>query len=229
MNDEKHSRDKLFKPERSNLDAWIRSAAGAIPWVGTAVGELLTYRWTQVREERLEEAFQEIARRIESLGEDKLDKTYVSSDAFMHILVICFEGLIREHDDRKRRFFVSLLVNSMTAEMKDKRSRADWFASVLGRMSYFHLLGFSLIVADVAQRARLLDDISSQQGDFRAVAACLKDLESAGFITDFPLAGDARTDKHIVLGIIQSVTLTTSGSEFVEWVSARPNASAARS
>ncbi len=65
-------------------DPVIRSLAGAIPFVGTAIGELLTYRLTKVKEERIAEAFNRISYLVTKLGEEKIDKAYVNSEEYQH-------------------------------------------------------------------------------------------------------------------------------------------------
>lgn len=209
---------KVYSRDPTSTDAWVRSLAGAVPWVGSAIGELLTRRWTRLREERLEQAFAEVSRQIGELGETKLDKEYVHSDGFLHILTICVESILREHDDRKRQFFVNLLINAMTKATLDQRSRAEWFASVLGRMSSFHLIGLSLVFATPEQRSHVMKELDGQHGDFRAIAACLKDLESAGFIRDLPAPRAGTPDRAAVLDIVQKARLTESGTEYVRWL-----------
>jgi len=210
---------KLYQSEKNRWDSLIRSFAGTVPYAGTAIGELLTYKWTSIREKRLEEAFSQIACLIQEMGESKIDKQYLNSEGFQHLLIVCLEQIIREHREKKRECFVNLLVNAMKKEKDVAKDQAEWFADVLSRMSFFHILAFKLIKANQKERELIFNSLIKTQADRQALISCAKDLESAGFITNFPSVMFAINIYDIVDVVFQKLTLTKAGEAFINWIS----------
>lgn len=203
----------LYKP-RESWDSLIRSLAGAVPSVGTALGELLTVRWAKAREDRIAESFSYIADAIERLGEEKLDKDYVLSEEFQHTLFIAFDNIVREHRKKKRICFQNIVINAMTKKMTASRSQAEWFVDTLGRMSYFHLIGLGLLMKDAA--SGFLEEIKSEK-EMQAVIGCLRDLQSAGFVNKVEII-DA-SSAMIIQHNMKNAALTSNGEDFISWIS----------
>lgn len=202
----------LYHNENSELDSVIRGFAGAIPFIGTGIGEALTYNLKKKREERLKEAFDNMSKMLIKLGEEKIDKEYVESEEFQHLLVTSLELVMKTIDSEKRKSFSKLLVNSISIDKTDEERRhAEWFAETLGRMSYFHLLAFKIICSSEKDRAKLIADM--KEVDKTALLSCVSDLESAGFLS-FPFSTPRPLDMHM----FKNTTLTTSGKDFVNWV-----------
>lgn len=214
----KNSETHIALKTDKGLDALIRSATGAVPFIGTALGELLTIRWTMARNRRLQDVFDRLGQLIAELGESKLDKKYIESEDFQQLLIICLDAISRERRDAKRQAFVNILANAMTARAESDRTRGEWYAGVLSRQSYYHLVALRAIVSTPEQRQQLIDSFDDS-GDLRALIGCTKDLTGAGFIFDYVDADPSVPERTALEQIWNRAQLTSNGEEYVSWMS----------
>src|SRR5205085_3481924 len=111
------------------------------------------------------------------------------------------------------------LANAMVRRLFSERTRAEWYAGVLSRQSYFHLIVLQGIGTDDIQWESILSHFTDR-GDRQALLGCAKDLTGAGFITDFNLPGEEADEMIILRHIFRTAQLTANGAEYVRWLSA---------
>ena len=199
----------LYQGDNPGMAAIIRGLSGTVPYIGPMIGEALTINYTKVREERLREAFDNISEMLMKLGEDKIDKDYVRTEDFQHLLIMTLESALKSKHSEKRKSFARILTNALSADMDDeKRRRAEWFAETLGRMSYYHILAFNILMSK--ERDELIAGLS--ETDKNAVFSCLSDLKSAGFVIYKGHLADKPDASYF-----NSAELTEPGREFVRW------------
>ena len=213
---------EIYESPRDEPDRILRALAGAVPWVGSAIGEALTVKYAEARERRLKEAFDTLGDVVRGLGNVKLDKAYIASEEFQQLLIACIENIQRESREEKRRAFVNIIANAMIRRLFSERTRAEWYAGVLGRQSYFHLLVLQEVDGTDIEREAILSHFTDR-GDRQALLGCAKDLTGAGFITEFDLPHAEVNELETLRQLFRTVQLTANGAEYVKWLS-RPQA-----
>jgi len=96
----------------------LRTAIALIPYAGSAINEIMG-GLAQLRvQERLNDVFDALKDRLDSLGEEKVDRAYFHSEEFQSVLYLLLERLHTTHDKEKLRMFGNALGNSGVIEFK---------------------------------------------------------------------------------------------------------------
>ena len=221
MSPKKSKQVKLYEETKGVESSILRSLAGLIPYIGTAIGELLTSSWTKIREKRLEEAFSRIASKINKIEKEKIDQQYVKSEEFQHLLITCLNQISNEYNKEKRHYFINVLVNSLKVDKNaEERALAEWFTGILQRVSDYHFIIFKLLSYSPSRRQKAFREMIKDKIARQAIFSCIRDLEGAGFITNVMYKENTLGRKVIDWS---SIRLSPTGEKLVEWISDNPN------
>ena len=95
-----------------------RTGISFIPYAGSAINEIAN-GLAQLRvQERLNDVFDAMKERLDTVAEDKIDKEYFHSEEFQTLLYLLLERLHTTHDKKKLRLFGIALGNSGLIEFK---------------------------------------------------------------------------------------------------------------
>jgi hypothetical protein len=95
-----------------------RTGISLIPYAGSAINEIAN-GLAQLRvQERLNDVFDAMKERLDTVAEDKVDKEYFHSEEFQTLLYLLLERLHTTHDKKKLRMFGNALGNAGLIEFK---------------------------------------------------------------------------------------------------------------
>jgi hypothetical protein len=126
----------------------VKGAIGAIPYVGTLINEVAFEARSRLKQQRLEAFFAEVAREVEHISEEKIDRAYLQSEEFSDLFEDVALKVAQTRDDRKRAYFRTVLLNGI----KGKRAPdfSTMFLALLHEITHDELevlRGYALDVA----------------------------------------------------------------------------------
>jgi hypothetical protein len=77
----------------------LKGVIGAVPYVGTALNEIIFDARSRLKEDRLNSFFAEVAEEVERLSEESIDHDYLKSEEFSDLI----EGRLRSSRSRPRQ------------------------------------------------------------------------------------------------------------------------------
>ena len=123
--------------ETSVREIVLRTAISLIPYAGSAINEIANGLAQRRVQERLDDLFDGMKERLESVAEDKVDKEYFHSEEFQTLLYLLLERLHTTHDKMKLRIFGIALGNSGLIEFRT--ADREHFVRVLRDLSLSEL------------------------------------------------------------------------------------------
>lgn len=88
----------------------VKSVVGVVPWIGQALNEALFDCRGRIKQERLNAFFSDVAVRVEQLGEEKIDKQYITTDEFSDFIEQIAKRVADNRNQKKRSIYSSLLI-----------------------------------------------------------------------------------------------------------------------
>lgn len=179
--------------ESTALRATLQAISGLIPAFGSVFSALdiyLTGRYAGIREQRVVDLLNSIKDTVSNLSEDKLDKSYLSSDEFLETFLLGVEVAERSANQEKRQMVADYLVGK--AVNKNSKSDADLYENQvledLKALSSFHLRVLKTLLdsgmVNMATPPRDLHDM-----DEPLYQKAMSDLSRLGFIEFVPGSG----------------------------------------
>lgn len=104
-------------------------ALSSIPLIGT----LLTSAWTAYNNSRLQDVIDNISKQLLQLGEEKLDKEYITSEEFIDLFNLALKIRIQHRSTQKAKFIYGLIVETSS------KARSFAFSASL-KESFLHCL-----------------------------------------------------------------------------------------
>jgi hypothetical protein len=210
---------------------------GAVFLPGAAVTAgvqiLLNDHVSKIRQRRMEEARGRISEQVQQVDEEKVDKSFVESDAFFDWLADAFDKIRRTDDQAKRdalrnTFVNGLLVGQSTSPFKDIILRR------LGEMSPHHVHALR-VWGQVARPLQPADNLNStsltarqstspfaRREEYRAALPTLTDAEFEALISDLMTMGILASwypeGTFGAMAPMDRVGLTELGDEFVRYM-----------
>ena len=92
----------------------LKGAIGAIPYAGGLLNEVLFEARSRLKQQWLEKFVGEVAEAMSTLKEEKLDRSFLTSEAFSDLAEDILIRVARNKSDTKRAHFRSILVKGMT-------------------------------------------------------------------------------------------------------------------
>ncbi len=104
-------------------------AISTIPVIGT----LLTSTWTAYNNSRFQDMVDNLSKQLLQLGEEKLDKEYISSEEFIDLFNLALKTRIQHRSTQKAKFIYGLIIESVS------KARSFAFSTSL-KESFLHCL-----------------------------------------------------------------------------------------
>lgn len=123
----------------------VKSSIGAIPWIGQVLNEALFECRARIQQERLNKFFTEVAADVSRLGEDKLDKEYLSTEEFSDYIESISRRVAENQNDGKRKQYRNVLMSAICGKRPPDLSSV--FLSILNEITDMELSLFSKIYA----------------------------------------------------------------------------------
>ena len=111
----------------------LKGVISAIPYAGGLINELLFDARSRLKQDRLNAFFFEVAADVRKLGEEKLDKPYLTSERFSDLIEDICNRVAREGSETKRRHFRKVLLDAMQG--KAPPTFEGVFIHILGEMT----------------------------------------------------------------------------------------------
>jgi hypothetical protein len=103
----------------------LRSAVQGVPFIGSSIMEILNGLAQCRAQERLNDMFDQVKKRLDSVGDEKIDREFFKSEEFQTLLFLLLERLHTTHDSDKLKMFGNALANSGNVDFKDD-AREDY-------------------------------------------------------------------------------------------------------
>jgi hypothetical protein len=103
----------------------LRSAVQGVPFIGSSIMEIFNGLAQRRAQERLNDMFDEVKKRLDSVGDEKIDREFFKSEEFQTLLFLLLERLHTTHDSEKLKMFGNALANSGNVDFKDD-AREDY-------------------------------------------------------------------------------------------------------
>lgn len=103
----------------------LRSAVQGVPFIGSSIMEIFNGLAQRRAQERLNDMFDEVKKRLDSVGDEKIDREFFRSEEFQTLLFLLLERLHTTHDSEKLKMFGNALANSGNVDFKDD-AREDY-------------------------------------------------------------------------------------------------------
>jgi hypothetical protein len=97
----------------------LRSVIQGVPFVGSSIMEIFNGVAQRRAQERLNDMFNQMKRRLDSVGEEKIDREFFKSEEFQTLLFLLLERLHTTHDTEKLKMFGNALADSGDLDFKD--------------------------------------------------------------------------------------------------------------
>lgn len=134
--------DIVEESQRSTQEIMLRSGftgvVSAIPVVGGTINAMLTELALKRVYERMQALMEDLGKRIEELGEEKINREWFRSEQFQTLLYEAISQLNTTHDRSKIEMLGTALANSGTYEMTDD-SRKELFVRLLRDLTPQHI------------------------------------------------------------------------------------------
>jgi len=111
----------LFKKDSETTiqNIVLRSVVQGVPFIGSSIMEVFNGLAQRRAQERLNDMFDEVKKRLDSVGDEKIDREFFKSEEFQTLLFLLLERLHTTHDSEKLRMFGNALANSGNVDFKD--------------------------------------------------------------------------------------------------------------
>lgn len=103
----------------------LRSVVQGVPFIGSSIMEIFNGLAQRRAQERLNDVFDEVKKRLDSVGDEKIDREFFKSQEFQTLLFLLLERLHTTHDSEKLKMFGNALANSGNVDFKDD-AREDY-------------------------------------------------------------------------------------------------------
>ena len=124
---------------KESVDAAIKTIIiSRVPLIGTYLATLISNLAIKRTFERTTELFTLIAKRIEHVGTDKVDKEFFKTEEFQTLLFLAMEQLQTTHDKTKIEMLANALANSATLAFSSEE-RKEFFVRTLRDLSPHHV------------------------------------------------------------------------------------------
>ncbi len=115
--------DVLLRQYKEDADTAIqeiasRAAISFIPYAGSAINEIKNGLAQRRVQERLNDLFEALKQRLDSVDEEKVDREYFHSEEFQTLLYLLLERLHTTHDKEKLKMFGNALGNAGVIDFK---------------------------------------------------------------------------------------------------------------
>jgi hypothetical protein len=97
----------------------VRSVIQGVPFIGSSIMEIFNGLAQRRAQERLNDVFDEMKNRLDSVGHEKLDREFFKSEEFQTLLFLLIERLHTTHDTEKLKMFGNALANSGNTDFKN--------------------------------------------------------------------------------------------------------------
>lgn len=101
---------------RQGAIGMLRSALGAVPFVGTLLNEALFDVRSRIKQERLEEFITKLAEELDRLGQSAVDAEYLSTDEFSDRLEDILVRVSRQRHEERRQRLRQVLLRALGGE-----------------------------------------------------------------------------------------------------------------
>lgn len=92
----------------------LRMAVNAIPYIGGALDLLLSSKWNKIAEKRIEDFFEFVNEKIDTVEEEKINKDFLETEEFADILMECLRSSMKTRERNKIKNFSNILSHSIT-------------------------------------------------------------------------------------------------------------------
>ncbi|MEW6249173.1 MAG: hypothetical protein AB1716_00875 [Planctomycetota bacterium] len=138
--------------ERFDRNTWLQLLLGTIPYTG-GVHKAIAIRVQRIRDERLQRFLQGLQEDVRKLGEQKLNKDFLDSEAFYSVLEFVWTQVAQTRDQEKLRYLRAFFTSTLTNEAPDV-TLEELFKKYLISMTGAHLRLLEVIYGKQSRYSR---------------------------------------------------------------------------
>lgn len=204
---------ELTSKEKAQLV--IQSAIQAIPYVGGSIATLYFGRKQEIRFERLESFFRELAEEIKEIKGKIKSIEIQDKEAFIFILESLNEKVEIEYSNDKRKFFKNYFKNTLKEPINELNfNERRYFLDVLGLINILECKILKILI-EKGNVSTQIKDIKIESVDIYAIIGAIEKLKSYGFLESYTLSVRFGTEQDN--RIQEKVRLSNYGKKFYEF------------
>jgi len=96
-----------------------RSGIGVVPVVGSSINNIFSGLAQRRAAERMNSVFRAMKKRLDELGEEKINKSFFETEEFQTVLLLILENIHTTHDAEKLKVFGNALANAGAVDLKN--------------------------------------------------------------------------------------------------------------
>ncbi len=123
-------------PKKDHVVNIVKATLSAIPIVGGPLASLMGDYIPKKKEERLVNFINEIAVKLEEYS-NEINKEYIKTDEFSHILEGCLKGVLNNYQQQKILCFKGILINSLRRGIEQERK--EYYLYLVDNLTEVHL------------------------------------------------------------------------------------------
>lgn len=144
----------------------LRTIVNLVPGIGSAIDFIISNEVQKIQYKRIIDAMTYLKEEMSKIDEDKIDKTFVNSEAFSDLLLHFFDKVVRIKDRQKAILYSKILVGSIKIENVNERQFVEDMIDLLSDLSLLDLKIAQLIFVQQSDMPDKFDDDNNSELKF---------------------------------------------------------------